>query len=72
MPSKMNLIKNLTPWMLDELLAFSEITGYSIVLLREQDNFYSDSIQELINNGVEIYVKPFTRKNFLKKLYVTL
>lgn len=62
------IVKNLTPWMLDELKAFSLITSYKLVLLRQQDSFYDDYLKELRVNGVKILVEPNSRANSIKKI----
>lgn len=57
------IVKSLTPWMMDELLAFSLKTNFDLVLLRKADEFYEDSLNELRNNGVRIFIQP---KSFSK------
>lgn len=62
------IIKNLAPWMLDELIAFSQTTFFDIVFLRPQKDFYADGLSQIKNNGVKIYIKPTSKNNFFKKL----
>ena len=42
------IIKYLAPWMVDELIAFSEITTFDVIFLRTQDDFYEETIEKLI------------------------
>ena len=62
------LIKKLAPWMIDELIAFSEITSFEIIFLRKQDGFYDDTINQLKENDIKIYTKPYALNNFFKKI----
>jgi len=66
--NKIYLIKNLAPWMMDELLAFSELTEFRIIFLREQSDFYKDGLSKLHNNGITINTKPFKSNNIFKKI----
>lgn len=62
------IIKNLGPWMMDELIAFSKFTKFEIIFLRVQDSFYNDGLNTLESNGIIIHYKPFNNKISLKKL----
>ena len=66
------IIKKLSPWMMDELLAFSEITTFDVIFLREQDVFYKDTIQQLKSKNVNVYIKPYSLNRSIKKLFVSL
>lgn len=66
------VVKNLTPWMIDELIAFSLIEPYELILLRKPDHFYKESLDELVSNGVKVFEKPFSNKNSLKKIFFLL
>lgn len=66
------LVKSLAPWMVDELIAFSKITPYKLLLLREQDEFYANAISKLKENGVEVLIKPYSYNNFFKKLVIII
>lgn len=66
------IIKSLAPWMIDELIVISEIRSYDLIFLREQDEFYNEEIKKLINNGVNIYIKPSSLKGLLKKIVIIL
>jgi glycosyltransferase involved in cell wall biosynthesis len=66
------LIKSLAPWMIDELLAFSETNKFDIIFLRDQDTFYSDAIKELESRNIKVYIKPKRLTNFLKKSSIIL
>ena len=67
---KKYIVKNLAPWMMDELLAFSKFIDFDVIFLREQKEFYKEEIRQLISNGVSIYVKPRSYYGILKKLFV--
>ncbi|MCF8227293.1 MAG: glycosyltransferase family 4 protein [Bacteroidales bacterium] len=72
MNNKIYIIKNLSPWMMDELLAFANITDYSIIFLREQKNLYSDDLAKLKDKGINIIDEPYNFNNFYKKLLFIL
>ena len=72
MTNNIYIIKSLAPWMIDELLAFSELSKFKIIFLRAQDEFYQDEISKLKNNGVGIYDKPFKLNYLIKKLKVVI
>lgn len=59
MPNNKYIIKNLTPWMIDELIAFSEMTGFDLILLREQNEFHRSAIDRLKKNGIRVFIRPF-------------
>lgn len=67
--NKIYLIKNLSNWMLDELIAFSGQTKFKVIFLRTQSEFYDEGIKTLRNNGIEILIKPFKFNFFFKKLF---
>ncbi len=73
MTNKIYLIKNLAPWMLDELIAFSKFTKFNIIFLRTPPSFYNEGLEALKDNDIEISVKPF-KYNFLfrKVLFIFL
>lgn len=66
---KIYLIKNLAPWMIDELLAFSDITKFKVVLLKKQNPFFNNELEKLKRRGIEIYSQPKNYKNFIEKLF---
>lgn len=68
MKVKIYLIKNISTWMLDELLAFSEYTKFKVVLLRKQPEFYDEGLKKLKNNDIEIIIRPFKYNYIIKKL----
>jgi glycosyltransferase involved in cell wall biosynthesis len=59
MSSKVYIVKNLTPWMMDELKSFSNRTSFQLILLREPPDFYKDGLEYLEENSIEIQVRPF-------------
>jgi len=65
------IIKSLAPWMIDELMVFSEFTSYDLIFLRKQEEFYKEEIKKLADNGVKIYIKPSSLKGLLKKIVTT-
>ena len=64
---KIYLIKNLSPWMINELLAFSLFTQFRVILLREPAKVYHNDIEELKTRGVEVLIAPFQSFPSLKK-----
>ena len=66
------IIKSLAPWMIDELIAFSQISNFELIFLRQQNDFYKDGLKQLESNGVKIYVKPFAFNSIIKKTVVLL
>lgn len=61
------IVKNLAPWMLDELIAMSEITSFELFFLRNQNKFYDEGLKQLEKNGIKIFKNPFKNKFDLKK-----
>jgi len=61
------IVKSLAPWMIDELLAFSKLAVFDLVLLRKQDDFYDESLKLLEENGVTVLIEPFSYNFALKK-----
>ena len=72
MSDKKYIIKNLAPWMLDELLALSKQSNFNIIFLRQQDKFYDEGLKKLKDNGIKIYIKPYSFDQFPKKLFVVI
>lgn len=68
MSTKLYLIKTLTPWMMDELIAFSRSTKYSIIFLRKPEREFEEGVKLLINNNINILIKPFKINKILQKL----
>ena len=66
------IIKRLAPWMIDELIAFSEIATFDVIFLRKQGKFYDDTIGTLKSNNINIYTKPFSLNNFFKKSVIII
>lgn len=56
--------------MLDELIAFSKISKFDIIFLRDQDEFYDEGLSYLGDNNINIYYKPFAFGNMVKKLCI--
>lgn len=57
--------------MLDELDVFSDHSLFSLILLRDQPEFYSDRLRKLQNNGVQIvYLNKRYTYNFRKLFFL--
>lgn len=59
MMRKIYLIKNLSPWMVTELLAFSLYTPFRLILLRKPADIYGKDIDKLREKGIEVFITPF-------------
>ena len=70
--NKIYLIKNLAPWMMDELKAFSKNCNFTVIFLRNQKDFYKEDIEKLVDNGIMILSKPFNQNFFPQKLSFTI
>ncbi len=58
---------------MDELIAFSEMTKFDVLFLREQKIFYDDKISLLKRNGVNIfYLKNHKKRSIAKYLFCLL
>ena len=66
--NKIYLIKNISPWMLDELIAFSKFTQFTTVLLRTPPSFYNEGLEALKDNDIVISIKPFKYNFLFRKL----
>ena len=66
--NKIYLIKNISPWMLDELIAFSKFTQFTTVLLRTPPSFYNEGLETLKDNDIVISIKPFKYNFLFRKL----
>jgi len=66
---KLYLIKSLAPWMMEELIIFSQFTKFRIIFLRRIPDFYKDDIEILKQNGIEIYIRPFDFRLKLKSVF---
>ncbi len=66
------LIKEITPWMMDELIVFSTITEFDIIFLRKQNDFYTEELEQLEKNGVSIHTKPYAFGNMFKKIFTII
>jgi len=67
--NKVYLVKNISPWILDELIAFSKRTKFTLFIIRKPSVFYHDRLQELKNNNIEIFIEPFKFNISLIKLF---
>lgn len=66
------IIKEITPWMMDELIVFSQIVNYDIIFLRKQRDFFKEDLDQLEKKGIHIYVKPYAMGNLFKKLRIVI
>ena len=64
------IIKNLAPWMIDELVSFSKFSKFDLIFLREQDEFYDEDIALLRKRGIRVLNRPFKAGLFLKKIFI--
>ncbi|MBN1250644.1 MAG: glycosyltransferase [Bacteroidales bacterium] len=62
------IIKALAPWMMEELITFSEVSKFKIVFLRKIPEFYKNDVEILKKNGVKIYIRPFDFKLGIKNI----
>ena len=69
---KVYIIKNLAPWMFDELVAFSEATTFDVVFLRKQKDFYVNEFGKLNSSNVTLHVTPNSYKHLFKKILVVV
>jgi len=63
------IIKNLSPWMLDELLAFSELAKFDLIFLRKQEKSFDKDLKRLESNGIKIYKHPYKGGNVFTKIF---
>jgi glycosyltransferase involved in cell wall biosynthesis len=64
---RLYIIKNSGAWMMDELTVFARTSKFSLLFLRQQEQFYDDNIKELQELGIKIiYLKPKTEADFSK------
>lgn len=66
------IVKSLAPWMMEELIAFSKLTNFDLILLRKPNEFYLNKLNEIELNGVKIYIKPFSLGSCVKKIHLIL
>ncbi len=66
------IVKSLTTWMMDELISFSKLANYDLILLRQPDEFFVEQIQVLEKNGVNIFIKPYSFDLFFRKSLIIL
>ncbi|MDJ0645803.1 MAG: glycosyltransferase family 4 protein [Flavobacteriaceae bacterium] len=72
MSDKKYIVKNLAPWMIDELLVLSRHTSYELLLLREQKEFYGEDLNTIRQNGVSISYTKKSYEHFARKMAVVL
>ena len=70
--TRIYLIKKLSPWMINELLAFSQFVQFRLILLRTPPTVYKKNMEELEKRGIEIFIKPFNKNPDLKKSLYSL
>lgn len=69
---KVYLVKNLSPWMLDELLAFADLTSYSVLLLRTPESKYTHQLSLLKDKGIEVITNPYRFNISIHKLFIAI
>lgn len=72
MNQKIYLIKTLAPWMMDELIAFSNYVKFTVVLLRKPDLFYKEDIEKLKNSGITVLIQPFSYTGLFTKFKIVI
>ncbi|MFN8258888.1 MAG: glycosyltransferase family 4 protein [Bacteroidales bacterium] len=60
-PTKLYLIKSLAPWMMEELITFSEFVNFKIIFFKNIVDFYSKDLEILKAKGIEYHIKPFVK-----------
>ncbi|SEI40192.1 Glycosyltransferase involved in cell wall bisynthesis [Dyadobacter koreensis] len=63
------IVKNLAPWMIDELSVFATHTQFVLLLLRKQNSFYDNALNDLEAKGIEILIEPYSKIIDVKKLW---
>jgi len=66
------LVKNLSPWMINEIHAFSRFVPFRLILLRKPEKLYKDDLSKLSQKGVEILIQPFIKFPRLRKILFTI
>lgn len=51
---RLYIVKNLSPWMIDELLSFARTTSFIVILLRPSTVFYNKGLSELSRRGISV------------------
>jgi len=69
--NKIYLVKNLSPWIIDEINAMAEVTSFSLILLRKPAKRYYNEIIKL-ENKISTYIKPLNKKITYKKFLFSL
>ena len=70
---KFYIIKNTGAWMMDELVAFAEVTKFNILFLRKQEDFYDDKIKLLEKKGINVlYLGNWRNITFIKLRFCLL
>ena len=68
-PKKLYLIKSLAPWMMEELVSFSQFTSFTIIFFKEVSDFYKEDLEILKKNGIEYHIKPYVKFPHLKDIF---
>lgn len=66
------IAKNTGPWMLDELMVFSQKTKFNLLFLRNQPAFFQDKLREIENNGINIIHLSNNHYFSIKKVFFSL
>ncbi len=72
MPNNKYIVKSLAPWMIDEIIAFSKLSKFDLILLRSPNLFYSEGLKEVKSNGIDVYIQPTKYNMLFKKLRISL
>ena len=66
------LVKNISPWMIDELIVFAQKTSFKLILIRKPGEFYAKKLEELKSYGIDVIVCSFKQPVSLKKILFCL
>lgn len=69
--NKIYLVKNLSPWIIDEINAIAEVTSFSLILLRKPAKRYYNEIDKL-ENKISIYINSWNKKISYRKFFFSL
>lgn len=70
--TRLYLVKSLAPWMMEELICFSELCKFKIIFFRKVPAFYEKDIEVLKNNKIEIVFQPFSIFPDWKNLFYSI
>jgi len=69
---KIYLIKELAPWMMEELISFSEFSKFEIIFFRKVSGFYENDLKVLKERGIKYHIKPFVKRFSFRNFLIAL